>query len=36
VALANKEHKVVFPSHEKDGSVYGIDWVRRDKSRETF
>jgi hypothetical protein len=22
-------------SHEKDGSVYGIDWVHRDKSRET-
>jgi hypothetical protein len=36
VGLANKELKVGFPSHEKYGSVYGIDWVRCDKSRETF
>jgi hypothetical protein len=32
----NREHKVGFPSHEKDGSVCGIDGVCHDKSRGTF
>jgi hypothetical protein len=35
VGLINRELKVGFLSHEKDGSVYGIDGVRHDKSRET-
>jgi hypothetical protein len=36
VGLINRELKVGFSDHEKDGSVYEIDRVRRDKSRETF
>jgi hypothetical protein len=36
VGLINRELKVGFFVHEKDDSIYGIDWVRRDKSRETF
>jgi hypothetical protein len=34
--LINRELKVGFLGHEKDGSVYGIDWVRREKPRETY
>jgi hypothetical protein len=34
--LINREFKVSFSGHEKDGFVYGIGGVRRDKSRETF
>jgi hypothetical protein len=34
--LINRELKVCLLGHEKDGSVYGIDGVRCDKSRETF
>jgi hypothetical protein len=36
VGLINRELKVGFLGHEKDSSIYGIDWVRRDKSRENF
>jgi hypothetical protein len=36
VGLINRELKVGFLGHEKDGSVYRINWVRHDKSRETF
>jgi hypothetical protein len=34
--MIKRELKVVFLSHEKDGFVYGLDGVRRDKSREAF
>jgi hypothetical protein len=34
--LINREFKVGFLGHENDGSVYGIDGVRHDKSRESF
>jgi hypothetical protein len=36
VGLTNRKLKVGFFSHEKDGSVYGINWAHRDKLRKTF